>query len=251
MSFLKTFIRSAFRRHGYQIQKYPTSTFRSVPVFDLSVRFLMATRGASLSFIQVGANDGRSGDPLHKYIKKYPWHGILVEPQPDIFFKLCENYAAIKDRLIFENIAIAEGQTAITMYRSANNQSGLTEDSAYASSVVSANSRVVARQLGVRSRDLEQFMVQCATLDELLAKHRMSTLDILQIDAEGYDYDVLKTLNLSKISPSIIQFEHGHLSPRQITGAVDHLIANSYRVLYGGYQNDSLALHEKLLLDIV
>ena len=103
MSYFKTLIRSLFRKFGYRIQKYPSVTFSSVPVFDLSVQLLMAARGPCLNFIQVGANDGRYGDPLRKYIMKHPWHGILIEPQPDIYAKLCENYASVRDRLIFEN----------------------------------------------------------------------------------------------------------------------------------------------------
>jgi hypothetical protein len=31
---------------------------------------------------------------------------------------------------------------------------------------------------------------------------------------------------------------------------VDHLSANRYHILYGGYQNDSLALHNTFLRDI-
>jgi FkbM family methyltransferase len=78
----------------------------------------MAVRGERLNFIQVGANDGKSENPLYRYILNYPWHGILVEPQPDIFGKLCENYAAIANRLIFENIAIAKGLSTVAMYKS-------------------------------------------------------------------------------------------------------------------------------------
>ena len=107
MMSLKTLLRKVIRKHGYQIQKYPFAAFSPIPVFDLSVQLLMAVRGNRLNFIQVGANDGEYGDPLHRYIFKYPWHGILIEPQPDTFAKLRENYAAMKNRLIFENIAPA------------------------------------------------------------------------------------------------------------------------------------------------
>jgi FkbM family methyltransferase len=147
-------------------------------------------------------------------------------------------------RLIFENTAIGAGAAAIAMYRS--NRPSAT----HASTVVSVNADITARQLGVRSSELEQIMVQCTTLDRLVEKHQISAVDILQIDTEGHDCDVLMTLNLSKISPFIIQFEHGHLSPGQINEAIDHLNAHGYRVLYGGYQSDSIALHGKLIPDL-
>ena len=241
---MKGLVRNAVRRYGYHIQKYPMTKFSPVSVFDLSIQFLMAVRGQRLNFIQVGANDGKVGDPLYRYILNYPWHGILVEPQPDIFAKLRENYAAIANRLIFENIAIATG-LSIAMYK--NPSSHPNPEAAF---LVSTSPQVAARSFRLRAQDLERFFVPCATLDELVRKHSMSNIDVLQIDAEGGDFDVLKTLDLSKTSPLIVQFEHGHLTPQEISGAVDYLNSHGYRVLYGGHQIDTLALHKSFpLLD--
>jgi FkbM family methyltransferase len=103
----------------------------------LSVQFLIAVRGEKLNFIQVGANDGKYVDPLRGYIFKYPWHGILIEPQPDIFAKLRENYAVIKNRLIFENIAIAKGVSTIAMYRAPGGRPSRGRDDLQLASVVS------------------------------------------------------------------------------------------------------------------
>jgi len=72
----------------------------------------------------------------------------------------------------------------------------------------------------------------------------MSHIDVLQSDAEGCDYDVLKTLDLSEVSPLIIQFEHGQLTRQKISGAVEYLSTHGYRVLYGGHQTDTLALRQ-------
>ena len=246
MKSIKALAKKAARKLGYQIHKYPTSEFLPISVFDLSVQFLMAVRGEDINFIQVGANDGEYGDPLRKYILKYPWRGILVEPQPDIFAKLQENYAAIKDRLIFENVAIAKDVSIITMYKAPGNH-----PNAYQASVVSINPKAVARQLALRPQQLERLLVPCTSLDNMIKKYRMPQIDILQIDAEGCDYDIIRSLDLSEISPLIVQFEHGQLATREITRAVDYLTSHGYHVLYGGDQIDTLALHKSfpLLID--
>lgn len=226
--------------YGYSVLKYPSSQFRTVPVFDLSVQFLMAVQGPNLQFIQVGANDGCFGDPLRKYILNFPWHGIVVEPQPDVFKKLRGNYDAVKDRLIFENAAITNAAGPITMYRAKAGDS----DPDYVSTVSSMNAEATARQLHIQKSQLEPFSVQCATLNQLVDKHGMPHLDILQIDTEGHDFNVLKTLDLSRTAPLIIQLEHGHLQPKDVDKLVQHLDKNGYRVLYGGRQHDTIALHE-------
>lgn len=239
MAFLKELLRKAARNFGYQIQKYPSAEFLSVPVFDLSVQLLMAVRGERLNFIQVGANDGRSGDPLNQYILQYPWYGMLIEPQPDMFAQLCENYASVHDRLIFENVAIANGLSSITMYRGQGKDYPNT----------SVHRRVVTQ---LAPHDVELLTVPCTTLDALIQKHGLSNVDILQIDAEGYDYDVLKTLNLAAISPLIIQFEHGLITSQEMNGAVRYLSSHGYRVLYGGRQiADTVALHKNFPVMVV
>ena len=70
--------------------------------------------------------------------------------------------------------------------------------------------------------------------------------DILQIDAEGYDWNVLHTLDLERITPAIIQFESGHLSLAECNRAVEHLTRHGYEVYWGGYQADALALKRGL-----
>ena len=49
--------------------------------------------------------------------------------------------------------------------------------------------------------------VSCVTLDQLLDAQGIVELDLLQIDAEGYDYEILKTLDLSRVRPRFINYE--------------------------------------------
>jgi FkbM family methyltransferase len=242
-SWSKAFIRNFVRRRGFEIRKFPRSTFRTVPVFDVAIRLLMAKQGASLNFIQVGANDGSYGDPLRDYILKYPWRGVLVEPQETAFDALRENYAAARDRLIFENAAISHS-TSILMYKAPRHYIG---NELYSASVVSTDPRVVAKQLGLKTSQLDQFSVPSITLDDLIKKHDLKTPDLLQIDAEGYDWHVLKTLTLANVKPSIIQFEHGHLSSDGIDRIAEFLNVHNYRIYWGGHQGDSVALSNNFL----
>jgi FkbM family methyltransferase len=203
-------------------------------------------KGRKLEFVQVGANDGCLVDPLRKYILKFPWHGIVIEPQPDVFARLCSNYDAVRERLIFENVAIADGVGLITMYRAKICDS---QDEAYASSVASMNPEVTAKMMHLRRSQLEPLSVRCTTLDKLISQHGMARIDILQIDAEGQDFSVLKTLDLSTIAPLIVQLEHGGLSPTDVDLLVQYLSRNGYRILFGGRQQDTVALNEAFPLD--
>ena len=50
-------------------------------------------------------------------------------------------------------------------------------------------------------------------LTTLLGHHEVSHVDLFQVDAEGFDYEILKMLFATDFRPSIVSFENTHLSP--------------------------------------
>jgi FkbM family methyltransferase len=204
----------------------------------------MERHGKTVTFVQVGANDGVFGDPLRRYITTYPWRGILVEPQPDVFDRLTDNYKPYADRLILEKLAISRDKSEFVLYKA---PAGLVTDDVYGSSVASSDPNTIAKQLGISTNKLERISTPSLTLDELLARHGFSKIQLLQIDVEGYDWQVLRTLDLQKATPSIIQFESGHLSNADSNSAVEHLTRHGYEIYWGGYQGDVVPLKSGLL----
>ena len=53
----------------------------------------MFEHGQDCVFIQVGAYDGVSTDPLRKYIGRCGWRGVMLEPQPGPAGRLRDLYA--------------------------------------------------------------------------------------------------------------------------------------------------------------
>jgi FkbM family methyltransferase len=196
----------------------------------------------------VGANDGISGDPLRVYILKHEWKGVLVEPQPDVFARLKANYAGAHDGIGFENVAISGDPKPLIMYRLPPSVAGRDLGPA---TLASAHKEITAKQLRVSEDKLEKIAVPTARLDDIVARHGLSELDILQLDTEGFDWEVLQTLDLKMTRPWLIRFEHGHLSPKAIAAMTEHLNAHDYNVDYGGYQNDSVALRKDFLKEWV
>ncbi|MFO1348206.1 MAG: hypothetical protein U1F12_06435 [Pseudomonadales bacterium] len=56
-------------------------------------------------YVNIGANDGITNDPIFPFIEKYNWHGIQVEPVLSTFNQLKINLASFKNT-IFENSAV-------------------------------------------------------------------------------------------------------------------------------------------------
>jgi hypothetical protein len=50
------------------------------------------------------------------------------------------------------------------------------------------------------------------------------------IDAEGYDYELLRQFPFEKVRPQIVFLEHAHLGADQRQAAIDFLIRHRYRI---------------------
>jgi hypothetical protein len=72
--------------------------------------------------------------------------------------------------------------------------------------------------------------VKVISFDTLLQESGGREIDIINIDTEGYDYEILKMIDLNKIRPSLILYEHCNLNKAEMSGAAELLIACGYRL---------------------
>jgi FkbM family methyltransferase len=175
-------------------------------------------------FVEIGANDGISADPLHSFIIKKKWSGVYVEPQKAIFEKLLKNFEGV-DNLFFENIAITETESDFTLYvpkdKTITNYSGIAS--------LTPESGVLAR---FDRSEIEEQTVKGKPLDYLIDKFDLKNKKILflLIDVEGYEKTLILGMDFSKFSPNYILFEHAHMSydtHRHING---YLAKNGYKI---------------------
>ena len=54
--------------------------------------------------------------------------------------------------------------------------------------------------------------VACVSLGSLLKKYHVQKLDLLLIDTEGYDYQILKQLDLDVVRPELVLYEHQYIN---------------------------------------
>ena len=155
-------------------------------------------------FVQIGANDGISNDPIRKYILKYKWRGILVEPIPETFELLKQNYSD-QEQLIFERLVISDTKGKVDFYKSPRSVlSSLHDDSWFKEN----------NSFGYLNRKIaggaEKIQVDSMPLMELLHKHNVGHLDLLQIDTEGFDAEIIEMLDFTEIKPVLIAYEDHH-----------------------------------------
>jgi FkbM family methyltransferase len=167
-------------------------------------------------FIQVGSNDGAHSDPLRPVILNSNWRGILIEPVPYVFERLRANYGHIQ-RLKLENVAIAAQDGTLPFHhlrKAAADDAGklpgwYDQLGSFLPEVVLKHKEFIP--------DIEQRMVrtqvQAITFDTLCRRHGVQQVDLIHIDTEGYDYEIIKLIDWSRLRPKVLLFEHHHLAP--------------------------------------
>ncbi|MDD5587080.1 MAG: FkbM family methyltransferase [Alphaproteobacteria bacterium] len=193
--------------------------------------------GRGVFFVQIGAMDGVRFDPIHPLVKELGWHGLMVEPVPDIFAKLRENYAGCENQ-IFSNMAIADYEGHITMTRvnPAAVQEGVVADGVIGLSTIMPDrgiigSSTLAPQLREAiDKHMQTLDVPCCRLMILLKQHNIPKIDLLVVDTEGADWMVLRQLPLETYRPRIVYYEFTHLSPYEKAASVMHLRNHGYRL---------------------
>lgn len=75
----------------------------------------------------------------------------------------------------------------------------------------------------------------CLCFDSLLKELGNPTVDILQIDAEGYDGALLRMIDFDRFRPTIIHYEHANMGKQERDACARMLIQQGYR-----FTNDTL-----------
>jgi len=193
---------------------------------DVVDRFL----SKPIFFVQVGAYDGEYNDPIRKYILKYNWKGIMIEPNLIPFAKLVDLYGDSED-IELMNVAITRKDRGIEQLRYIPGEGHWKHASA---TLVPKNTRMYEFV-----NEILLAPVRTRTIESILDERAIKQVDLLQIDAEGMDFEVILSTNLYKVKPHVIHFEERWLKAPEV--CYKYLTASGYNVFTEPDKGDTTA----------
>lgn len=179
--------------------------------------------GAGSYFVQIGAFDGTTDDPIYDLVMSRGWSGIVIEPQEFAFNLLKENYKNRSD-VICLNIAVGEVNGEKILY----SVKTVSPVPSWSKQVASLDKNMLT-SCGLDGEIIEK-RTKCITLSSLFDKYRITKLDLLLTDIEGYDAEIIRTVPFAKLKPKFIVFEHKHLDPSSYKNIIRFLKGNGYRL---------------------
>ncbi len=200
--------------------------------------------------LQIGGNDGKTGDPIFESIIFNKLPALVVEPHPIAFNKLQSNYKPYKF-VQLANLAISDKGGEMSFYSIADDVLTQVDKKVKrtALGVSSFSKDHVKRTLckafpeSSNSDLLDQYIekqkVNTISFHDLLSQYKIDQVDILQIDIEGFDYMIIENIEFKKIQPKIVNYESKNLPSEKRILCENILTSFGYKIFYHG--GDTLA----------
>jgi FkbM family methyltransferase len=166
-------------------------------------------------FVEIGANDGSSFDPLSAYLPRPGWRGLMVEPLPHLFARLEREHGA-NPRIELANVAVGgeDGERLLHFVDPAAEHPGLPP---WKDQIASFDRGHLRREIATLSdREAEPLLrstpVPCLSFESLCRAHGVERIDLLLVDTEGADWEIVGSVDFDRHRPRLLIFEHHHLS---------------------------------------
>jgi FkbM family methyltransferase len=239
---VKQSIKRLLGHFGYRVEGtrytprhlYRPECLRAIQFDDVICRY-MFEHGEVCNFIQVGAYDGVSTDPLHRYIGPCGWRGIMLEPQPGPAAQLRQLYKDNADIVVLEAAVDSERITRTLYTLECENLPK------WAGGMASFERRQILQQdylIPGIERLIRELRVDCIPFSEIIEVHPgAKELDLLQIDAEGADGYILSLFPFDQLKPAIVHWKIKNMTKLEQEAVLDLLCEQGYLISRSGGEN--------------
>ncbi|MCG5497539.1 FkbM family methyltransferase [Ectothiorhodospira variabilis] len=229
---------------------------RNYNTYEVALRSLIAIK-RKINIVAVGANDGKTNDPIYDFVmsRASATNILLIEPNKLLIPHLKSNYSSHPSHQI-ANCAIGREGT-LTLYAVKREFWDLFQPfyakgwPSYraATGITSAIKSHLEKALTDQDIDpdsaIDVLNIPAKELKTLLQELNWPTpIDVLQIDAEGYDDVVIFNSNLCDTRPKLIYFESHNLPEEDYKALIHYLTERRYKAHKLG--RDTLAIDSQV-----
>ena len=185
--------------------------------------------------VVIGAHFGVwLNDELSRFDKQ---NILLVEPVPYNYNKLKERFISSNNIQICTNAIFSENKISKFYYVNEKSISKLGKH--WASGIGSFNKNHIldhrTKRFKIEDEDIDEIEIEFITFDVLIKKFEIKSIDKLQIDVEGAEFEILKSIDYTKTEINSIQFESKHFDGtfkegKKLQEIKDKLILEGYKL---------------------
>ncbi|MDO9547943.1 MAG: FkbM family methyltransferase [Candidatus Marinimicrobia bacterium] len=153
------------------------------------------------TFVDVGAYDGITFSNTY-FLEQKGWTGLAVEPTPSVYERLVKNRQCIT---INGCVAQQSGKKRFRVITGdAQMLNGLVDE------YDARHIKRIKKELDSYGGEYKDIEINCYNFNELLESHGIDKVDYLNIDAEGAEYQILKSIDYDRIQILVIGVENNY-----------------------------------------
>ncbi len=157
-------------------------------------------------FLDIGAHDGVSSSNSWFYEKELGWRGICVEPIPSVYNRLIESRDCI---CINGAIAPEPGKVAFRKI-----EGRLETFSGIESNYDPKHVKRIKSEIKHFGGSYKLIEVECFTVNDVLEKHGIYSVDYLSLDTEGGELEILQSIDFDRFYIYAISVENNYKSKK-------------------------------------
>jgi FkbM family methyltransferase len=210
--------RGGRRRRAYERLGSDRLSHPSRAIEDVIVRYLPQRGGV---YVEAGAYDGYFESSTYWLERFRGWTGVLVEPVPDLA------RAARRERprsRVVECALVPSDHASGTIEMLYGGSMSLVSGAQGSDEADRAFAQQGAGAGILNGRGAYRLAVRARTLSEVLTESRVTDIDVLSLDVEGFEASVLRGLDLERHAPRYIVVEihrsHEHVRRPEIEAAL-------------------------------
>ena len=162
---------------------------------DFIAAVLLGFRSSGF-YVDIGAFRPKELSATYYFYKKLNWSGIAIEPNPTAK-KL---FKALRPRDIFINKGVTDINGKLTYYEFQD-----PTLNSFSEKVYESNRSILTNKINIIVNRLDEI------LDQYIPTG--TTIDLMNIDAEGLDLNVLKSNDWKRFSPEVLMIEDHQFNP--------------------------------------
>lgn len=153
-------------------------------------------------FLDIGAHDGISLNNTYYFEKVLNWEGIAFEPNPEVYKRLIKNR---KCECINACISEKSGEIEFLLI---NGYSEML--SGIQSKYNSSHMKRIKREIKIHGGEIKKIFTSCCRVNEILNARKIKNVDIISIDTEGGEFEIINSIDFSKINFKAIVIENNY-----------------------------------------
>jgi len=174
---------------------------RAFGLDQLDLKLALHVKRSGGFFVEAGANDGVTQSNTAMLARHRGWRGLLVEPVPELA-RRCR--ALRPDSIVVQAALVGPDHRAPTVAMHYANLMSVVAGARGSDAEDRAHVEEGERLQGIASYALE---VPARTLSAILDEQRVTHVDLLCLDLEGYEPAALRGLDLARHRPTFILVE--------------------------------------------